>query len=192
MADIKIKEEKMLYEGRSRLKEYRFDIRKKDGNWEEQKREVFDHGDAVTVLLYNSENKTVILTRQFRLATYINGNAGGELLEACAGLLEDGEAPETAVIREAEEETGYKIHDVQKVCEAFTSPGAYAERVHFYVAPYKAEQKESAGGGLEEEGEEVKVIEMPFSEALKKIESGSIIDAKTILLLYYLQTKSLM
>jgi nudix-type nucleoside diphosphatase (YffH/AdpP family) len=192
MAQIRIKEEKVIYDQHSVLKEFKFDIQKANGEWEEQKREVFDHGNAVTVLLYNKEKKTVVLTRQFRMATHVNGNAGGELLETCAGLLEEGETPETAVIREVEEETGYKISNVQKVCEAFTSPGAFSERVFFYVAPYTDGQKVAAGGGLEEEGEEVKVIEMDFKEALRKIESGGIIDAKTILLLYYLQTKGIM
>ncbi len=192
MATIKIKDEKNLGGTRSTLKEVRFDRQKANGEWEEQKREVFDHGNAVAVMLYHKGKKTVLLTRQFRMATYVNGNAGGDLLEVCAGLLEDGEAPETAVIREVEEETGYRITGVQKVCSAYSSPGAYTELVHYYVADYVEEQKVAEGGGLAEEGEEVTVLEMSFADALPGIENGSIIDAKTILLLYYLQAKHLL
>ena len=192
MSQVKIKEEKILSDKHYTLKQIDFDIQKKNGEWENQKREVFDHGDAVTALLYNKENRTVILTKQFRIATYVNGNSNGMLLETCAGLLEDNESPEKAIIREIKEETGYAITDVQKVYEGYTSAGVLTELVHFYIAPYTKEQKVDKGGGLEEEGEEVKVIEMPFDEAVQMMERGELRDVKTILLLQYAQLKQLL
>jgi nudix-type nucleoside diphosphatase (YffH/AdpP family) len=192
MAGIKIKEEKILSKEHAVLKQLHFDIQKKDGDWERQVREVFDHGNAVTILLYNPDAKTILLTKQFRIATYVNGSKDGMLLETCAGLLEEGENPEEAVIREVEEETGYIISNVQKLFEAYSSPGAYSELVHYYAASYSPDQKQSDGGGLEEEGEEIRLVEMPFQQALSMISEGQIKDAKTILLLYYLQAKQLL
>jgi nudix-type nucleoside diphosphatase (YffH/AdpP family) len=146
----------------------------------------------VTVLLYNKEKKTVVLTRQFAwrlMSTEMQAVNYWRHVPVC---LKKVRRRKQAVIREVEEETGYKISNVQKVCEAFTSPGAFSERVFFYVAPYTDGQKVAAGGGLEEEGEEVKIIEMDFSGSAAKNRIGGIIDAKTILLLYYLQTKGIM
>ena len=192
MAQVKIKHEKILSDEHFVLKRIDFDIQKKTGKWETQKREVFDHGNAVTVLLYNKETRTVILTEQFRIATYVNGNPDGMLIETPAGLLEKDEAPEKGMLREIEEETGYAVPELQKVYEAYTSAGSLAELVHFYVAPYSKEQKVAKGGGLEEEGEELKVMELPFDEALQMIENGKIRDAKTIMLLQYAQVKNLL
>jgi nudix-type nucleoside diphosphatase (YffH/AdpP family) len=192
MAQVKIKDEKILSDEHFVLKRIDFDIQKKTGKWETQKREVFDHGNAVTVLLYNKETRTVILTEQFRIATYVNGNPDGMLIETPAGLLEKDEAPEKGMLREIEEETGYAVPELQKVYEAYTSAGSLAELVHFYVAPYTKEQKVAKGGGLEEEGEELKVMELPFDEALQMIENGKIRDAKTIMLLQYAQVKNLL
>ena len=192
MAQVKIKDEKILSDEHFVLKRIDFDIQKKTGKWETQKREVFDHGNAVTVLLYNKETRTVILTEQFRIATYVNGNPDGMLIETPAGLLEKDEAPEKGMLREIEEETGYAVPELQKVYEAYTSAGSLAELVHFYVAPYSKEQKVAKGGGLEEEGEELKVMELPFDEALQMIENGKIRDAKTIMLLQYAQVKNLL
>lgn len=191
MAGIKIKEEKILYDDHGVLKEVRFDKQKKNSEWEEQTRVLFNHGNAATALLYNTKNKTVILINQFRIASYVNGNTDGMLLETCAGLLEDGEAPEKAMIREIKEETGYAVASLEKVCSAYSSPGAYTELVHYFIGPYTKEQKVTEGGGLEEEGEEVKVIEMPFEEAIRLAEGGKINDAKTLLLLYYLKSKQI-
>lgn len=192
MADVKIKKEKVLSDEHYTLKRIDFDIQKKNGEWEEQKREVFDHGNAVTVLLYNTEKKTVLMTRQFRIATYVNGNKDGMLLEIPAGLIDGNEPPEEAILREIKEETGYEIPEVRKVYEAYSSAGSLTELIYYYVAPYTDEQKVSKGGGLEEEGEEVKVIEMHFDEAVQKMESGAIQDAKTILLLQYALLKNLL
>lgn len=192
MAQVKINGEKILSNEKYLFKRIDFDIQKKDGRWDSQQREVFDHGNAVTVLLYNSEEKTIILTRQFRVATYINGNSSGELLEAPAGLLDGNEPPEEAVIREIREETGYEIPSVQKVYEAYSSAGSVTELIYYYVAPYSKEQKVAEGGGLEEEGEEVHVVEMPFAEAVQLLDNGEIRDAKTIVLLQYALLKNLL
>jgi GDP-mannose pyrophosphatase NudK len=192
MAAIDIKEEKVVYKEHGTLTQVRFHKKKNSGEWEEQTRVLFNHGNAVTVLLYNRDHKTVLLTKQFRLATYVNGNPGGLLLETCAGLLEEGEKPEDAIKREVKEETGYEINALQKIAEAYSSPGAYTELVHYFIAPFSRQQKVAAGGGLEEEGEELKVVELPFAEALRQAESGEIKDAKTLFLLYYAKANQLM
>ncbi len=191
MAQVKIKETKDIKEAHYSLKQINFDIQKKDGSWENQDREVYDHGNAVTALLYNREQRTVILTKQFRIATFLNGNPAGMLLEACAGLLEENENPDAAITREIEEETGYSIPEVQKVYEAYSSAGCLTELLHLYVAEYKKEQRVNKGGGLEEEGEEIRVVELPFDEAFEKLEKGEIKDAKTIMLLQYAKLKQL-
>lgn len=192
MAQVRIKEEKILSENNYVLKKINFDLQKSDGSWDNQDREIYDRGNAVTVLLYNKEARTVILTRQFRLATYLNGNPEGTLIETCAGLLEEGENADETVKREIEEETGYALTDVQKVYEAYTSAGVLTERLYLYVAPYTKEQRTGKGGGLEEEGEEVQVLEMPFDEAVVMMERGEIKDAKTIILLQYAKLKQLL
>jgi len=192
MAQVKITGEKILSDEYFKLKRVDFDIQKKNGEWENQQREVYDHGNAVTALLYNKEAGTVLLTKQFRIATYVNGNNNGMLTETCAGILEDGEAPDEAMIREIKEETGYAVSSVQKVYEAYTSAGSLNELLYFYVAPYTKDQKVEKGGGLEEEGEELRIIEMPFAEAIDRVEKGEIKDAKTIMLLQYAQLKQLL
>ena len=187
MAQVKI-----LSDEKYTLKQIEFDIQKKNGEWEEQKREVYDHGNAVTVLLYNKQKRTVIFTRQFRIATHVNGNPTGMLLETPAGLLEEKEVPEEGMLREIKEETGYALTELQKVYECYTSAGVLTELVHFYVAPYADEQKVAKGGGLEEEGEELTVIEMPFEEAVQQMQNGELRDVKTILLLQYAQLNKLL
>lgn len=185
MAQIRINESKVLSDEHYILKLINFDRQKKDGNWDNQKREVFDHGNAVTVLLYNKEKRTIILTRQFRIATYLNGNTSGMLTETCAGLLEENENPDDTVIREVKEETGYAITEVKRIYEAYTSAGSLTELLYLYVAPYTKEQKVEEGGGLAKEGEEIKVLEMLFDDAVQMMERGEIKDAKTIILLQY-------
>ena len=192
MAGVKIKEEKILSQKKSVLKEIRFERQTKKGEWKEQAREVFDHGNAVSVLLYNKEAGTVVLTKQFRIATYVNGNADGMLIETPAGLLEKDEAPEAAIIREVKEETGYAITEAKKVYEFYSSAGAYTELLYLFVAPYTAAQKVAKGGGLQEESEELEVMEMPFAKALQMVDSGEIKDAKTILLLLHAKASGLL
>jgi GDP-mannose pyrophosphatase NudK len=192
MAQVKINDAKILSDEHYVLKQLDFAIQKKNGEWENQKREVFDHGNAVTALLYNKEDRTVILTKQFRIATYVNGNNSGMLVETCAGLIDGNEPPDEAIIREIKEETGYQISNVEKVYQAYTSAGSLTELLYLYVAPYTKAQKVAKGGGLEEEGEEVKIMEMPFEQAIRMLENGEIVDAKTIMLLQYAQLKGLM
>ena len=169
-----------------RLHKYRYDYQRPDGQWQTQEREAYDRGNGATVLLYNRARGTVILTRQFRLPTYINGNADGMLVETCAGLL-DRDNPEDCIRREAEEETGFRINRVQKLFEAYMSPGSVTELLYFFVAEYSDEMKVSAGGGLAHEQENIEVLEVPFSEAIAMIAAGEIKDGKTILLLQYVQ-----
>lgn len=191
MANARITNEKILSDEKYTFKRIDFDLQKKNGEWQSQKREVFDHGNAVTVLLYNPEEKTVLLTKQFRIATYVNGNADGMLLETPAGLLDENESPEEAMLREIREETGYALTSVQKVFEAYSTPGSVTELIHYFVAPYRKDQKQGEGGGLEEEGEDVTVVELPFAEAVQMMNNGSIRDAKTLLLLHYALLKKL-
>src|ERR1044072_3063404 len=152
--DIIIKEATILSDKRFALKNYTFELKKKDGHFELQHREIYEHGNAIAVLLFNREKGTVILTKQFRLASYLNGNNSGYLVEACAGML-DCDTPEIVVKKEIKEETGYEINNVQKVFEAYMSPGAFTEKIHFFVAEYNVENKVSEGGGLIEEQEEI-------------------------------------
>lgn len=189
--NVKIISTEILSDNWYTLNKITFKYQKKDGTWETLNREAYDRGNGATILLYNKENKTVILTRQFRLATYINGNESGMLIETCAGLL-DKDNPETAIKRETEEETGYKITEVKKVFEAYMSPGSVTEIVYFFVAEYSKDMKVSEGGGHHEEQENIEVLEIPFEEAVNKIGSGEIKDGKTIMLLQYAQINNLL
>lgn len=171
------------------LNKVTYTIAKKDGTTETQSREAYDRGNGAVILLYNKTSGTVILTRQFRLPTFINGNTTGMLIEACAGLL-DNDNPEECIKRETEEETGYKISKVEKVFEAYMSPGSVTEILHFFIAEYSSEMKITDGGGLEEEGEHIEVLELSFEDTLSMIDSGEIMDAKTIMLLQYLRIKN--
>lgn len=173
------------------LNKVTYSVLKKDGTTETQSREAYDRGNGAVILLYNKVSNTVILTRQFRLPTYINGNATGMLIEACAGLL-DNDNPEDCIKRETEEETGYKISKVEKVFEAYMSPGSVTEILYFFIAEYSHEMKINDGGGLEEEGENIEVLELSFEESLKMIDTGAIKDAKTIMLLQHLRIKGIM
>lgn len=147
-------------------------------------REVYDRGNGATILLYNRQSQTVILTRQFRMATYVNGNTDGLLIECCAGLL-DKDNPADCIRRETEEETGYRVTAVKKVFEAYMSPGSVTELLYFFVAEYTSDLKVSEGGGLQEESEDIEVLEIPFVKALDMMETGEIKDGKTIMLLQY-------
>ena len=172
------------------LRKVNFDYQLKNGTWQRQSREAYDRGNGAVILLYNSTQRTVILTRQFRMPTYVNGNADGMMIEACAGLL-DRDNAEDCIRRETEEETGYKIADVRKVFEAYMSPGSVTEIVHFFVAEYADHQKVTDGGGIEHEEEEIEALELPFSEALKMVADGQIKDGKTIMLLQFVQIHDL-
>lgn len=188
--NIKIISKEILSDNWYTLNKITFEYLKKDGTREIQNREAYDRGNGATILLYNKKDRTVILTRQFRLPTYINGNETGMLIETCAGLL-DKDNPETAIKRETEEETGYKIKDVKKVFEAYMSPGSVTEILYFFVAEYSKDMKVSEGGGHHDEQENIEVLEVTFSEALNKITTGEIKDGKTIMLLQYAQINDL-
>ncbi|MBW7674702.1 GDP-mannose pyrophosphatase NudK [Chryseobacterium chendengshani] len=189
--NIHIEKTEILSDNWYTLKKITFNVLKNDGKTETQSREAYDRGNGAVILLYNAAKKTVILTRQFRMPTYINGNSTGMLIEACAGLL-DNDHPEDCIIREAEEETGYKISKVEKVFEAYMSPGSVTEILHFFIAEYSDEMKINNGGGLKEEGEDIEVLEIDIEKAHKMIDSGDIKDAKTIMLLQHLRLKNLM
>lgn len=173
------------------LKKLTFEHKDKHGKWETFTREAYDRGNGATILLYNKKSQSVILTRQFRIPTYINGNADGYLIETCAGLL-DKDNPEDCIRKETEEETGYKVSSVKKVFEAYMSPGSVTELIYFFVAEYDKGMKVSDGGGLAEETEHIEVLELPFSKALNMITTGEIKDGKTIMLLQYAQLNQLM
>lgn len=168
-----------------------FELQKADGTWERQSREAYDRGNGATILLFNRVQKTVILTRQFRMPTYLNGNDDGLLIETCAGLL-DQDHPEVAIKREAEEETGYQLTHVSKVFEAYMSPGSVKELIHFFIAEYDGGMKVSEGGGHAHEQENIEVLELPFSHALAMLADGRIRDGKTIMLLQYAQLHDLL
>ncbi len=173
------------------LKKTTFDLRRRDGSWQRQSRETYDRGNGATILLYNAAQGTVVLTRQFRLPTYVNGNASGQLIEACAGLL-DQDDPVTCIRREVEEETGFRIDGVRKIFEAYMSPGSVTEKLFFFVGAYTAADKVSTGGGAHHEGEDIEVLELPLAQALEMVADGRICDGKTILLLQYAQLQGLL
>jgi GDP-mannose pyrophosphatase NudK len=186
----KIQKTELLSNNWYTLNKVTVDYQKKDGTWDTQEREVYDRGNGAAILLYNKIKETVILTRQFRLPTYLNGNKSGLLIEVCAGLLDE-DNPEACIIRETEEETGYRLRSVKKVFESYMSPGAVTEILYFFVAEYDSSMKVSSGGGLEHEHEEIDVIEIPFDQAYFMITSGEIKDAKTIMLLQYAKINNL-
>ncbi len=179
---VRVKNVHVLSDRHYRLNEVEFDYRRGNGEWQTQKREVFDRGHAAALLPYNPA-KRVVLTRQFRLPPYLAGH-DDFMIEAAAGMLDD-ETPEKRIRAEAEEEIGYRLHDVRKVFEAFMSPGSVTEKLHFFVAEYEAAMRVSSGGGLAEEGEDIEVLELPIDSALAMITDGRIVDAKTIMLLQY-------
>lgn len=188
--EIKITETSLLSDNWYILNKVTFTYQKENEAPQTHTREVYDRGNGAGILLYNSTKKTVILTRQFRLPSFLNGNKTGMMIEVCAGLL-DKDNPETAIIRETEEETGYRISKVQKVFETYMSPGAVTEILYLFVGEYNESMKVSEGGGLDSEQENIEVLEYTFDEAYAMIESGEISDAKTILLLQHAKIKAL-
>lgn len=188
---IKIIKTEILSNYKYTLNKVTYEYVKTDGSKKTQTREVYDRGDAAAILLYNGGQKTVILTQQFRLPTYINGNKTGMMIEACAGLL-DNDTPEVCAKREAEEETGYRINKPHKIFSAYSSAGVITEMIHFFIAEYSQHMKVSAGGGVEGEEENIDVLEINFDKALEMIDNGEIKDAKTIILLQYMRLKNIL
>ncbi len=171
------------------LKKITFDFLRRDGTWQRQSRETYDRGNGATILLHNPATGNIVLTRQFRMPAFVNGH-DGMLIEAAAGLL-DSATPEERIRAEAEEETGYRVRHIRKVFEAFMSPGSVTEKLHFYVGEYDASMRVGDGGGLEHEGEDVEVMEMPLRAALDLVQQGGIVDGKTIMLLQHLALEEL-
>ncbi|AMR32960.1 GDP-mannose pyrophosphatase [Mucilaginibacter sp. PAMC 26640] len=191
MKSIKILKTDLLSDNWYKLNKITFEATQKDGSIITQEREAYDRGNGATILLYNREQASVVLTKQFRLPTFINGNETGMMIETCAGLL-DNDQPEECIRRETEEETGYKIKSVQKVFEVYMSPGSVTEILHFFVAEYHKDMKVNDGGGAEHEQENIEVLEMSFNAALDMIKTGEIRDAKTIILLQHAQINNLL
>ncbi|WP_263602945.1 GDP-mannose pyrophosphatase NudK [Chryseobacterium sp. PET-29] len=189
--NVQIEKTEILSDNWYTLKKVTFSIQKKDGSFQQQSREAYDRGNGAAILLYDKSTGNVILTRQFRLPSFLNGNETGMMIEVCAGLLDD-DNPEDCIKRETEEETGYKISHVEKIFEAYMSPGAVTEILHFFIAEYSKDMKINDGGGLDDEGEDIEVLELSFEEALQMIDTGAIKDAKTIMLLQYLRLKNIL
>ena len=187
---IKIQKTELLSDNWYVLNKLTYEYQKEDNTVETHIREVYDRGNGAAILLYNSTQKTVILTRQFRLPSYLNGNKTGMMIEVCAGLL-DKDHPEQCIIRETEEETGYRISTVHKVMETYMSPGAVTEILYLFVGKYDASMKVSEGGGVDTEQENIEVLEYTFDKAFAMIQTGEIKDAKTIMLLQYAKINNL-
>ena len=180
---VRIKDERVLSHARYLLKSITLDYRRGNGEWQTQTREVYDRGNAAALLPYNLAGRTVVLARQFRLPAYVNGH-DDFMIEAAAGMLDDA-SPEERIRTEAEEEIGYRLHDVKKAFAAFMSPGAVTEKIHCFVAEYDPSMRIGSGGGLVDEGEDIEMLELPIDQALAMIADGRIVDAKTIMLLQY-------
>lgn len=183
---VRITAEQVLSDNWYLLKKFSFELRRRDGRWQAQTREVYDRGNGATILLYNRARRTVVLTRQFRMPAFVSGHSG-YLVEAAAGLLDDA-SPEQRIRAEVEE-TGYRVGAVEKVMEAFMSPGSVTERLHFFVAEYQPADRIDAGGGLADEGEDIEVLELGIDQAIAMVAGGEIADGKTIMLLQYLQLR---
>src|SRR6201993_707065 len=180
---IRVQNVRLLSDNHYTLKTTTFEWRRNNGAWQTQHRETYDRGNGATLLPYNLKQRTVVLVRQFRYPAYVNGH-DDLMIEAIAGLLDD-EEPEVRIRAEAEEESGYRLHDVHKIFEAFMSPGSVTEKLHFFVAEYEPDMRVSDGGGNADEGEDIEVLELAIDEALAMIANGRIVDAKTIMLLQY-------
>ena len=180
---VRVNDVRMLSDNHYILKTTTFEWRRNSGEWQTQARETYDRGNGAALLPYNLAQRSVVLVRQFRYPAFVNGH-DDLLIEAAAGLL-DNESPEVRILAEAEEETGYRLGDIRKVFEAFMSPGAITEKLHFFVAEYEAGMRVGSGGGIASEGEDIEVLELPIDSALAMIGDGRIVDAKTIMLLQY-------
>lgn len=187
---VKIIDIKNLSNAHYKLDKVDFEYQINNNSWQKQSRECYDRGDGAAILLYNPTKKTVILIKQFRMPSYLNGNASGMMIEVCAGLLDE-DHPEACIIKEVEEETGFKISNPKKVFELYSTPGAVTEKIHYFIAEYSDDMKISDGGGLEEEHEEIEVLEINFENAFTMVSKGEINDAKTVVLLQYAKLNNL-
>ncbi|MEU4244999.1 NUDIX domain-containing protein [Actinoplanes sp. NPDC026619] len=182
--DVVVRDVELLATAWHVLRRTTYDYRQRDGSWSRQQRETYDRGDGATILLYDADRRTVLLTRQFRYPAYVNGHPDGMLVEAAAGLLDDDD-PASAIRRETAEELGVTVGELQEVFKIWMSPGSVTERLHFYAAPYTPADCTGDGGGVAAEGEDIESVELPFDEALDAIADGSIADAKTVMLLQW-------
>ncbi|MBT1545105.1 NUDIX domain-containing protein [Curtobacterium aurantiacum] len=182
--DVVVRDVEVVSNGWHVLRRTTLDVRRRDGRWDRQQRETYDRGNGATVLPYDAERGTVLLTRQFRWPAYVNGHPDGMLIEAAAGLLDEDD-PETAVRREAVEELGIRLGALDRLGDVFMSPGSVTERVHFYVGAYTPADRVEAGGGVEDEGEDIEVLEVALDDALAMVADGRIADGKTIMLLQW-------
>jgi len=188
---VEIKKTTVLSDNWYLLEKVTFDYLRRDGTWQTQIRESYNRGNGATVFLYNKDSQNILLIRQFRLPSYLNDNPTGNLIETCAGLLDE-DSPEDCIKKEIQEETGYQIEKVQKVFEAYMTPGAVTEKLHFFIDEYNNTMKVGKGGGLEQEQEDIEVLEMPFSKAIELLKNGEIQDAKTMLLLQHAMSHKLL
>ena len=187
--NINVIKDKILSENWFVLRNMTYELTRSDGSVVRHKREVYDRGNGATILLYNRHKQTVVLVRQFRIATWVNGNEDGMLIESCAGVL-DSDEPEACVRKEAIEETGFEVGEVRKLFELFMSPGGVTELIHFFIAEYNDTQRANGGGGVDDE--DIEVLELPYNRALEMMANGEIRDGKAVILLQYLQTSGLM
>lgn len=186
--NIRVKSVEVLSDKWAVLKKTVLEYQRRDGEWETQIREIYDRGSGATIIPYDPARGTVLLVRQFRYAAHYSGHEEA-LIEACAGLL-DADDPETCIRREAEEELGYRLRDVRFLFSPFMSPGSVTERIWFFAAEYSSDDRVSEGGGHADEGEDIEVLEMPLDDAISAVADGRIVDAKTIILLQYLQLQT--
>jgi nudix-type nucleoside diphosphatase (YffH/AdpP family) len=185
MAEVEIESVETLSDHWRPLRQYRLRQRRKDGRQQSLVREVYAMGPAAAVLPYDPRRGTVLLIRQFRLPALLNGD-GPRLVEACAGLVDPGEDAATTIRKEAEQELGTSLGDLQEVMVVYSSPGVVAEKVHLFSATYNPSRRSGPGGGLAEEGEEIEVLELPLDKAWAMVKRREIMDAKTVLLLQHL------
>ncbi|MCP2031306.1 nudix-type nucleoside diphosphatase (YffH/AdpP family) [Okibacterium sp. HSC-33S16] len=190
--DVVVTNVEVTSDGWHVLRRTTFDYRRGDGRWTTgQQRETYDRGNGATILLYDPERRTVLLTKQFRFPAYVNDHPDGMLIEAAAGLL-DADDPDTAVRREAQEELGVEVGELSHLFDLYMSPGSVTERVHFYAAVYSELDLRGAGGGLEDDGEDIEVLSVPFAEALEMVDDGRIVDGKTVILLQWAALKGML
>jgi nudix-type nucleoside diphosphatase (YffH/AdpP family) len=181
---VRIQNVELLAAGWHILRRTTFEFQHSDGHWSIENRETYDRGNGATILLYDPTRSMVLLTRQFRYPVYVNGHPDGMLIETAAGLLDEDD-PDTAIRREAQEEVGVVVGELQHVFDVYMSPGSVTESIHFYAAPYSPADRTAAGGGLADDGEDIEILELDFHDALGRIRTGEIADAKTIMLLQW-------
>jgi GDP-mannose pyrophosphatase NudK len=184
MADIQILNSKTLSCTKYLLEEITFSHTNRKGKKQISKWEIYHRSLAATILLYDPDRRMILLAKQLRLPVYLKDQSG-YLIETCAGMIDKDELPEQSIIREVEEELGYRISEIEQIAEAYLSPAAITEYIYFFVGKYTPEMKVSEGGGKEDEGEDIRNIEWSFDEAKQKLLNGEIRDVKTILLLQH-------